>query len=182
MQLHLKIEVTGTVQVVWFRKSTKEKADELGLFGFVENCDNGSVYIEVEGDQDTLESFIQWCHNGPDLAQVKDVVVLQYQELKHFGSFEIRRMEWFWLLTYFAIATVVKIAELQSLPTSYFLLPTHWILRFKLLIIELDSWSWILNLTLDSWLLILTMNIDRIWPILILILISIPPTHHSTTY
>jgi acylphosphatase len=90
MKLHIKIEITGKVQGVWFRKSTKDKADDLGIFGFVENCENGSVYIEAEGELDTLESFVQWCHEGPTHAQVKDVVLLQYEQLQNFESFDIR--------------------------------------------------------------------------------------------
>ena len=88
--LHLKIEVTGRVQGVWFRKSTKEQADALGIKGYVENCPNGSVYIEAEGPIDILESFVQWCQKGPELSKVKDVVVLKYDELKEFEDFEIR--------------------------------------------------------------------------------------------
>ena len=93
MDLHIKVEITGTVQGVWFRKSAKQKADELGVFGYVENCTNGSVYIEAEGKIDRLEKLVQWCHDGPELAKVKDVVVLQYQDLKHYEEFEIRRPE-----------------------------------------------------------------------------------------
>lgn len=91
MKLHLKIEITGRVQGVWFRKTAKEKADSLSIKGYIENCNNGSVYIEAEGETDELESFIQWCHVGSPLANVKDVVVLKYDELKHFDSFAIRR-------------------------------------------------------------------------------------------
>ena len=64
MKLHIKIEVEGKVQGVWYRASTKEKADELGVFGYVENQDNGSVYIEAEGEIDHLEQFIAWCKEG----------------------------------------------------------------------------------------------------------------------
>ena len=91
MVLHLKIEITGRVQGVFFRKSTKQKADALGIGGFVENCDNGSVYIEAEGNTEALETFIQWCKQGSELANVKDVVVLKYEKLKDFDCFEIRR-------------------------------------------------------------------------------------------
>lgn len=93
MKLHIKIEVEGKVQGVWYRASTKEKADELDVFGYVENQDNGSVYIEAEGEIEQLEEFIAWCKIGPEKAEVRDVVVLQYEELKHYDSFEIRRKE-----------------------------------------------------------------------------------------
>lgn len=89
--LHIKIEVTGRVQGVWFRKSAKEEADALGIYGYVENCEDGSVYIEVEGNTTALEAFIQWCQKGSELANVKDVIVLKYQELKNYNDFEIKR-------------------------------------------------------------------------------------------
>jgi len=87
---HIKVEVTGKVQGVWFRKSTAMKAYELGLVGYVENCANGAVYLEAEGAVESLEALIQWCHEGPELAQVKDVVVFAYEELKGYESFEIK--------------------------------------------------------------------------------------------
>ena len=88
---HLKIEITGKVQGVYFRKSTKEKADSLGIQGFVENCRDGSVYIEAEGNTEALETFIRWCQQGSEFANVKDVVVLKYEKLKDFDDFEIKR-------------------------------------------------------------------------------------------
>ncbi|MEZ5066975.1 MAG: acylphosphatase [Bacteroidia bacterium] len=56
------ITVSGKVQGVFFRKFTKEKAVESGLNGFVRNQNDGSVYIEVTGEETVLEDFIQWCH------------------------------------------------------------------------------------------------------------------------
>jgi acylphosphatase len=46
---HYQITVSGKVQGVWFRKSTQDKARELGLRGFVRNQPDGSVYIEASG-------------------------------------------------------------------------------------------------------------------------------------
>lgn len=64
----------GKVQGVWFRKSTKEMADKLGVSGYVRNRQDGSVHIEAEGETDALEDFVEWCHEGPDLADVSEVV------------------------------------------------------------------------------------------------------------
>lgn len=91
MQLHIKLEISGKVQGVMYRRSAKEKADQLGIVGYIENCDNGTVYVEAEGEIDSLETFIKWCHEGPERSIVKEVVVLQYQELKHFQEFDIHR-------------------------------------------------------------------------------------------
>jgi acylphosphatase len=54
---HWNIKVTGKVQGVFFRASTKAVADQLGVKGFVKNLSDGSVYIEAEGDEFALEYF-----------------------------------------------------------------------------------------------------------------------------
>ena len=69
--IHLK--VTGRVQGVFFRSSTKEKADALGLTGWVRNCDDGSVEVFAQGDDEKLKEFEEWCHHGSDAASVSDV-------------------------------------------------------------------------------------------------------------
>ncbi len=71
---HLSINVTGKVQGVYFRASTKQKADELGLKGTVTNLPNGSVQIEVVGETQPINQLIEWCHQGPERAKVKEVL------------------------------------------------------------------------------------------------------------
>jgi acylphosphatase len=66
-------QVFGQVQGVWFRKSTQEKAIELGLNGMVKNLTDGSVYIEVEGPEENLKTFSEWCKNGPSGAKVSKI-------------------------------------------------------------------------------------------------------------
>ncbi len=90
MKKHLNITVQGHVQGVWFRASTEEKAQELGLKGFVINQPNGQVYIEVEGKEEALEQFLYWCHKGPMLARV-DHVEVEDGEVQGFRDFELRR-------------------------------------------------------------------------------------------
>ena len=51
---HLTLRIYGTVQGVFFRQSTQEKAQELNLTGFVRNERDGSVYVEAEGDPPSL--------------------------------------------------------------------------------------------------------------------------------
>jgi acylphosphatase len=90
MKKHLNILVKGKVQGVWYRKSTKDKADELGLFGLVKNMPDGSVYIEAEGNDAPLKSLVEWCNSGPELSRVDNVSV-EETTLKHFSSFDILR-------------------------------------------------------------------------------------------
>jgi acylphosphatase len=85
---HLDICVSGKVQGVAFRFSTKAVADQLGVKGIVKNQTDGTVYIEAEADPFAMESFLEWCNEGPQGAKVTKVEVLE-GELKNYRNFEI---------------------------------------------------------------------------------------------
>lgn len=84
------IRVSGKVQGVFFRASTKDKADQLGIKGFVRNESNGDVYIEAEGESLALEAFVEWCSNGPERARVDEFTVDQ-ATVKNFNVFAVSR-------------------------------------------------------------------------------------------
>ena len=86
--VHFKIRIEGKVQAVWFRVSTKEEADRLGLAGFVRNEPDGSVYVEVEGERGNLDAFVKWCHLGSEQSEVIKVSVHE-GEIVGFRSFNI---------------------------------------------------------------------------------------------
>ena len=73
---------------VSFRVSTKAVADELRVKGLVKNLTNGDVYIEAEGDDFSLETFLEWCNEGPLQATVQNVEVVE-GEVKNYRNFEI---------------------------------------------------------------------------------------------
>jgi acylphosphatase len=85
---HLSITVRGKVQGVAFRFSTKAVADQLQVKGFVKNLPDGSVFIEAEGDDFSLENFLEWCNEGPLQASVQNVEVVE-GEVKNYRNFEI---------------------------------------------------------------------------------------------
>jgi acylphosphatase len=87
---HFKIIVSGKVHGVFYRASAKEKADELGIKGFVRNERNGNVYIEAEAEEDMLYKFIKWCNMGPVRARVNRIEAIP-GEVVGFSSFEIQR-------------------------------------------------------------------------------------------
>lgn len=87
---HVNMYVSGKVQGVFYRASTKTKADELGLCGFVQNMNDGRVYVEAEGKEELLEQLIDWCRVGPLGARV-DGVEIKEDAVKNFSGFEIRR-------------------------------------------------------------------------------------------
>lgn len=87
---HVKLTITGKVQGVWYRGSAQRKARELGLCGFVRNQPDGSVYAEVEGGEAEVQTFTKWCQQGPELAKVEQVEVLEGTP-QGFQQFEVIR-------------------------------------------------------------------------------------------
>jgi len=86
--IHLDITIKGKVQGVFFRASTKAVADQLGVKGWVKNEANGDVFIEAEGDKMAMEMFMDWCHEGPEKAEVTSVESHE-GELKNYRNFDI---------------------------------------------------------------------------------------------
>ncbi len=84
------IQVFGKVQGVYFRQSTRIKALELGIKGFVRNEEDGSVYIEALCEADQLAALISWCHEGPPHAQVERVSHTNGVIHTNFQGFEIK--------------------------------------------------------------------------------------------
>ncbi len=90
MTKHFNITIKGKVQGVFFRASAKQMADLLGIKGFVRNEPNEGVYIEAEGEEELLIKFTQWCHHGPNRAEVEKVSITD-GTVANFEGFEIRR-------------------------------------------------------------------------------------------
>jgi len=85
---HLDISIIGKVQGVFFRSTSKAVADQLGIKGTARNLPDGSVFIEAEGDDFSLELFLEFCHKGSDRAVVENVSVSE-AELKNYVNFEL---------------------------------------------------------------------------------------------
>ncbi len=86
----VKIIVIGKVQGVFYRASTLEKAQQLGLTGIVKNQADGTVYIEAEGESERLEQLVIWCKSGPRFASVRTVDTEEIS-LQNSSKFEIVR-------------------------------------------------------------------------------------------
>lgn len=70
-----KIRISGNVHGVGFRFSAQKKARELCVVGFVRNEQDGTVYIEAEGNDSALAKFIAWCRKGPQFSVVENVKI-----------------------------------------------------------------------------------------------------------
>ena len=86
----ISIIISGKVQGVFYRQSAKEKATELNLTGIVKNLPNGDVYIIATGPLDRLNTFIEWCWQGPKRARVSDVKH-EFRAVQQFQSFKIEK-------------------------------------------------------------------------------------------
>lgn len=86
----LHFVVRGRVQGIGYRWFVVEKAQALGLSGWVRNNPDGTVEAEAEGSERALERFAQMLRGGHPYAAVEG---LQTRELKAKGEkdgFDIR--------------------------------------------------------------------------------------------
>jgi acylphosphatase len=84
------IRISGKVQGVSFRAYAKQEADKLELSGSIRNEPDGTVYIQVEGEEEQIEKFIEWCRDGSEYAKVEKVKVAR-QPLRDMEGFRIER-------------------------------------------------------------------------------------------
>lgn len=83
--------MSGRVQGVSFRFYSHEKANQLGLTGWVRNLDDGRVEMLIAGEPDSIETMVKWAHRGPPGAQVENVEVASVNEKIPKEPFFIRR-------------------------------------------------------------------------------------------
>ena len=88
--LHYSIIIKGKVQGVSYRQHTKNKAQDLKIKGFIKNMIDGSVYMEIEGDEKNIQELVDWCHIGSPLSRVVSVE-LERGKLKGFDNFQIKQ-------------------------------------------------------------------------------------------
>ncbi len=65
--------VSGRVQGVFFRASTRQLAVALGLTGYARNLPDGRVEVLACGDAAALQTLQAWLREGPAHANVSDV-------------------------------------------------------------------------------------------------------------
>lgn len=82
--------VSGKVQGVYYRASTRDAAREKGVEGWVRNLDDGRVEAVFEGEEEAVEAMVEWCHKGSRHAEVEDVEVEWKEATDEFDGFEVR--------------------------------------------------------------------------------------------
>jgi len=84
-----RVVVSGRVQGVFFRDSTKRRAEAAGVAGWVRNTPDGTVEAVFEGEPDAVQELIEYCRRGPGSAEVSSVDVTE-EALEGLLGFEIR--------------------------------------------------------------------------------------------
>lgn len=84
------IFVSGRVQGVFFRAKTKSVATRLNLTGWVRNIPDGRVEVVVEGEEDKVNTLVDWCRKGPKFASVTGIEVKEEPFTGAFRDFRIR--------------------------------------------------------------------------------------------
>ncbi len=86
--LSVQAFVSGRVQRVWYRESTKRQALARGVTGWAKNLPDGRVEVLLCGEQDAVNQVLAWLHEGPPNAQVKGVEtqVLEWQTVSGFTT------------------------------------------------------------------------------------------------
>ena len=70
-----RVRIAGRVQGVFFRAWAAERADALGVAGWVCNCRDGRVEALLQGDAGAVAALIEALHRGPPAARVERVEV-----------------------------------------------------------------------------------------------------------
>ena len=87
---HRTFLVRGRVQGVFFRQSTRQQAQALGLNGYARNNPDGTVTIEAEGPADALAALESWCRQGGPVAARVDRVDVTSGTVQGHEAFEVR--------------------------------------------------------------------------------------------
>ena len=90
MKRHYTIIVKGKVQGVFYRASTRQKAEALHITGFAQNQGDGSVLIEAEGEEAALKELVTWCWKGSTNAEVTSVSIEEKESIGYL-SFSVKR-------------------------------------------------------------------------------------------
>ncbi len=89
-QVRAHVLISGRVQGVFFRAATRDEARSRSLSGWVRNLPGSQVEAVFEGPEEKVREAVQWCHEGPPFAAVRDVKVEWQEPTGEFDGFQIR--------------------------------------------------------------------------------------------
>jgi acylphosphatase len=89
MTVRKRVRAHGRVQGVFFRDSTRQRAEAAGVAGWIANRPDGTVEAVFEGDDDAVERLVAWMREGPRGASVSRTEVNE-AEPEGLRGFDIR--------------------------------------------------------------------------------------------
>jgi acylphosphatase len=81
--------IGGRVQGVFFRDTTRRRAEAAGVAGWVRNTPDGTVEAVFEGEPEAVEEMVEFSRRGPSRAEVATVEVVD-EEPEGLSGFEVR--------------------------------------------------------------------------------------------
>ena len=81
--------ISGRVQGVFFRDSTKKEALKLGLNGSAVNLPDGTVKVCLNGESEDIDLLERWLQIGPELAQVESVIEVDIHQQLELNGFKV---------------------------------------------------------------------------------------------
>ena len=81
--------ISGRVQGVFFRDSTKKEALKLGLQGSAVNLSDGTVKVCLRGESEDIDLLERWLQMGPELARVESVIEVDIDQQLELNGFKV---------------------------------------------------------------------------------------------
>lgn len=83
-----RVVVRGHVQGVFFRETTRRRALQAGVSGWVRNRPDGTVEAVFEGEREAVARLVAFCEEGPRGSRV-DRVDVTAEEPERLHGFEV---------------------------------------------------------------------------------------------
>lgn len=82
------VTIKGSVQGVGYRHAAVRHAHLLGVKGWVQNLENGTVEAMVQGPPDQIDRMLEWLRQGPPRAKVTECVAEEQISAKRYDGFQ----------------------------------------------------------------------------------------------
>lgn len=89
-QVRARIIIEGRLQGKNFRLKTQEKAQQLGLVGFIRHLSDGRIEIEAQGEESKVEQILIWCQEEPHSSQIRNVLYRYDEPVRGYSDFAVR--------------------------------------------------------------------------------------------
>lgn len=90
MKKRAHVFISGRVQGVFFRATTRKEARKRGVNGWVKNLPDRRVEAVFEGREEKVKEMVEFCHEGSGPARVENVEVNWEEYDDEFSGFEVR--------------------------------------------------------------------------------------------